>query len=57
MTPTTAVRCTPNSWTAFVARVKELCQGTSDMNKKDYANMMQYYINGKSAESYLESRS
>ena len=58
MTPTKAVRCTPNSWTAFVARVKELCQGTPNVefSKKDYANMMQAYIHGKSAETYLESR-
>lgn len=54
----TAVRCTPNSWTAFIAHVKELCQDTPNLkfSKKDYANMMQYYINGKSAETYLESR-
>lgn len=53
------IQPTPNSWTAFVARVKELCQDTPNLefSKKDYASMMQAYIHGKSAESYLESRS
>lgn len=44
---------TQNGWAAFVQSVKELVPDT-DLSKKDYSKMMDWYITGKSAEKYVK---
>lgn len=44
---------TINGWTAFVQFVKEYCPDT-ELSKKDYSKMMDFYITGKSAENYVK---
>lgn len=43
----------PNSWIAFCTKAKEL--SNRDLNEKDYKEMMQFYVNGKKVEEWLES--
>lgn len=44
---------TQNGWTAFVQSVKELVPAT-ELSKKDYRKMMDWYVTGKSAEKYVK---
>jgi len=44
---------TQNGWTAFVQSVKEYCPD-SELSKKDYSKMMDWYVTGKSAEKYVK---
>lgn len=44
---------TKNGWTAFVQAVKEFVPD-NQLSKKDYSNMMDWYITGKSAENYVK---
>lgn len=44
---------TQNGWTAFVQSVKELVLDT-ELSKKDYRKMMDWYVTGRSAENYVK---
>jgi len=43
----------PNGWLAFVQAVEDLCCD-KELGKKDYSKMMDFYVLGKSAESFVK---